>query len=255
MATQRSSGHPIRTNGLLFGILLGALGLGNTVIQWLTGAYQFQTRTVNGYTSVTGRDFGPASLLGCVLFFAMLGLTFLAGILAARKTGKVGTGAVAGLIAGGLGALIGGIGTTLVLAFVVAPGLQVPSDGLTTDNQMRTILIGGAVFALLLSLVFDGGVGAGMGALGGLIGASRYRKSLPPVPAYAYAGYAGYPPYAGYPAHPAYPPYPPYPAPGAEPNAAPQPGQYPPPGWPPAYPPAYPPPYPPTPDPQTSPEQ
>ena len=45
--------------------------------------------------------------MGCVVFLAMLALTFGAGLLAARGTGKVGSGTLALLLACGVGGLVG----------------------------------------------------------------------------------------------------------------------------------------------------
>ena len=219
-APQRMSIPTIR-NGLLFGAVLGALGLGNTIVQWLTGAYHAIAHTVNGFTSVTVSDTGASALLGCAVFLAVLALTFLAGILTAKATGRVGSGALAGLLAGSFGALVGGVSGLAVIVAFVAPSLQAPADSSMTQGQVQALLIGTSTVGVIVGLLLDGGFGAGMGALGGLIGAHQYRQAHPPI-AYAPASYyySGSPVYPGMPIPPgAVPPaWPPaYPAPGFPP--------------------------------------
>ena len=222
----QQTGRPALRNGLIFGAILAAVGLGNSLIQWLAGAYVVSTHAVNGFTSVNVNDTGPTAFLGCVVFLAVLALTFVAGMLAARRTGKVGTGSIAGLIAGAFSALVGGTLSLVVNIVLVAPALQVPAASTMTPSQVQALFIGTTVAGLILRLFFDSGVGAGMGALGGLLGANTYRKSLPVGPA----------PYA-----PVYPGMPGMP--GAGP--APQPWPYANPQYPSQYPPQYPSQYPP----------
>ncbi|HEX6121663.1 MAG TPA: hypothetical protein VFY89_00810, partial [Ktedonobacterales bacterium] len=102
MAIPRT-GNPTLRNGLLFGMILGLLGVANTALQWATGAERAVVRTTNGVTSVTVLDTGSSALLGCVLFLALLALTFVAGMLTARGTGSVGAGTLTGLLTGVVG--------------------------------------------------------------------------------------------------------------------------------------------------------
>ncbi len=195
MATQRT-GNPIIRNSLLFGALLGLLGLGNALPQWRTGAEGVLVHTTNGVTSVTVTDTGPSALLGCVVFLALLVLTFVAGMLTARKNGSVGSGAVTGLLVGIVGTLVGSVAHLLILVVGVAPNLQAPAGGPMTQSQVRTVLIGITVVGAIFGLLLTGGLGAGMGALGGLVGANGYRKvmlSTPASPAYSPFGSPGMP--------------------------------------------------------------
>jgi hypothetical protein len=109
-----------------------------------------------------------------------------------------------GLLTGVVGGLIGGIGSivvmAVVMAVVVAPSLATPSGVSMTPSQVRLFAIGGAVFVSILVLLGEIGFGAGMGALGGLIGANSYRKSTPASLVSNTPGYPGYPLYPRMPA-------------------------------------------------------
>jgi hypothetical protein len=179
MPTQRT-GNPTVRNGLMFGAILGMLGAANELIQWLTGADSALVHNVNGVTSVTVNDTGSSALLGCVVFLALLGLTFIAGMITARSIGIVGSGALIGSVVG-----------LVVAVAALAPGLEAPAG--STHAQVVALLVVSAVVGAIFGLVVDAGVGAGMGALGGLIGANGYRQSLPPTPPAYYPGYPGTP--------------------------------------------------------------
>ncbi len=195
MATQPTT-HPTMRNGLLFGGLLGGLGLLNTLIQWLTGAIHAEAHVVNGFTSVTVFDTGASALLGCVGFLALLALTFLVGMLTARSTGKVGSGAIAGLLTGVLGALVGSAANLVVIVATVAPNLQAPAGSPMTQAGVQALLIGTTIGGAIFELVLYGGFGAGVGALGGLLGANSSRQArlaAPYAPAASYRGSPGAP--------------------------------------------------------------
>lgn len=230
--TPQKTGHPALRNGLIFGAILGALGLGNTLIQWAAGAYHlagtFDRGT--GFSSVSINNTGGTSFLGCVVFLAMLALTFIAGMLAARGTHRVGSGAIAGLLTGVFGGLISGVGSIVVMAVVVVPSLEIPANVALEPAQVGTLVVAAIIFAAILMLLVDTGIGAGMGALGGLLGAKNRHEALPPAPPSYTPGYPGYPAYPGMP---------------AQPGSAPQ-------AWPPANPPQYPQ-YPQNPQPQGNP--
>jgi hypothetical protein len=196
MSAQQPVSHIMR-NSLIFGAILGVLGVGNTLIQWITGAYHLVGTSANGFSSVSLNDSGASSLLGCLVFFAMLVLTFVAGMLAARGSGRVRSGALSGLLTGIVGGLISGIGGIVVMAVVVAPGLEVPSDVSMTPTQVETLVIGVVVAVSILVFLVETGFGAGMGALGGLIGANSYRKAVVSVPASFTPGFPDHPHYPG----------------------------------------------------------
>ncbi|HEX6542658.1 MAG TPA: hypothetical protein VF040_12945 [Ktedonobacterales bacterium] len=226
MPGQEPRSHFLR-NGLIFGAILALLGLSNTLIQVAAGAYHVVAS--NYMVNVTNS--GGTSLLGCVLFLATLALTFVAGLLTARDTGKAGSGALSGLMTGIFGSLFGSIATIVVLVVFVAPGLQAPPDVSMSLDQIQTLFVVVTVGVAVLGLLLDAGVGAGMGALGGLLGARSRNPNpspLPPAPygsGYPYPGNPGYPSYPGMTAQPdptpqqtgPYPNAPQYPQPGNPP--------------------------------------
>jgi hypothetical protein len=198
MAAPLTGATTIR-NGLLLGALLGLLAVGNAAARWLTGGYHAIVDStpygIGFITVATDLDLDRLFWLGGVEFLAMLALTAVAGILTARGTGKVGAGALAGLSAGALGALVGTAADIVVALH--SPGVQPPAGSPLSPTQaqvlfIQTALIDGASVGLLLY----GGLGAGMGALGGLLGADGYRRahpgmSYPPYPPPVYRGYRG----------------------------------------------------------------
>lgn len=114
---------------------------------------------------------------------------FLIGIFAARRTGRVGTGALMGLVTG----LIGGL---IVVIFAI---IQISANGPEITraidqavssaqrqgrhislSEVRAIAIVGIVIGLIVTVGFELGLGAGIGALGGLVGRSQARPVAPP---------------------------------------------------------------------------
>lgn len=213
----RNSGHPAVRYGLIFGGLLALISIANTVFQQVTGLNRISVTTVNGVPTANTSVVGPAFLLGCVGFLLTLGLTFLAGMIAAKQTGKTGTGAIAGLIAGLVGAVVGGIvGVVTALSRInEITQTTAAQTSVLSPGTVQAIVIGGAIFGFIFALALNAGIGAGMGALGGLVGKERSPLAPSPVP-------VGYPSYPGYPPYPGYPGYPPT---GAQPGA--QPGMWP----------------------------
>ncbi len=134
--------------------------------------------------------------------------------MAARESGSVGAASLAGLLAGGVGALVNSA-VSMILLFVFPTTLSSLSTTSTLDSDTGAFFIAGFVIGAIFSLVIWGGLGAGLGALGGLIGQNQFRAAHPelvqPYP-YAYAPYSGYPPappMGAYPPPPgAYPPPP-----------------------------------------------
>jgi hypothetical protein len=235
---QLQRANPAVRNGLIFGAILAAVNILSVIIQWVTGSYQSAAQAASSNTAaVSGTSF-----LGCLTFLIALALAFIAGMNTVRVTGRVGTGAIAGLITGVVGELVGGIlGVILVIA-LVTPQLTLPAGSNLTVGQMHAVIIGTAIAALILGLIIDGGIGAGLGAIGGLLGKSSYRGPEQSYQETYYpggAGQMGYPPPGGYvppqagdyPQPEAYPPpsagLPP--SPGGSYPPLPQPGAYPPP--------------------------
>lgn len=149
--------NPAPRLGLLMGAILGLLSLPTIAFVALRGGY-----ALNG---------GVLLLIFLVVAFA---LCFVAGLLAARRTGRVGSGAVAGLIAGAVAAFIAiCLGTVILL-------LLAPYMDLNTLRAARAAgdAIGRArragplvgVIRLALGGVILTAVGVVAGALGALVG-------------------------------------------------------------------------------------
>jgi hypothetical protein len=223
--------------GLIFGGLLILLALINLGIEFATG-----TLTAAASPSpLASMNIGASLLQGCLVFLIELALFFVAGLLTARENGRIGSAAIAGVIAGALAGVVGAIiaAVTLLsrpLATVVPTGLNMTLEG------YHTFLLVVAIIGAILGLALDIGIGAGMAALGGLVGRSQFERTHSPQPM-SETYYTPMTPAPGYPVHPqgGYPQggYPP--APGAYPPAgAPEgypPQQYPPQQYPPRYPP------------------
>ena len=202
MLVQKPHSHFFR-NGLIFGAILAALGLANTLIQAAAGAYHAVADTTSRIPSFTVANTGPTALLVSVSVLATLALTFLAGLLTARSSGRAGSGALAGLVAGVVGSLFGSIVSIVLLILFVAPVLQAPSGDPNITSRAQTVFVVVAIGTAFLGLLLDADLGAGMGALGGLLGANRspYRNTsgAPPMPQ------APMPQAPGYPGTPAQP--------------------------------------------------
>jgi len=208
--TPPNSGKVAFQHGLIFGLIQAAIA--SAIL--LTNTFVGNSSTRLGLALVlTGVGF----LLGLVAYF-------VAGILAAKQTGKVSTGTLAGLWTGVIYGVITFV-VSMILFFTVnlpkLTGLQQSSSATSTNFEtFRTAAIFGGVGFAIFGILFACGLGAGLGALGGLIGKNSSRVTLPstypPFPGQPYPGQP-YPP-QGYPGQP----YPPQPYPG-------QPGQpYPP---------------------------
>lgn len=230
---QSSSGHPAMKWGIIFGIIIGALGLIDVLLRFATaGARSFAT---------SSPFFGG---FGCLFSLIDLALLVVAGILAARESGRVGTGAVAGLIAGLIGGAVRAIITivavlSLPFSFFVEAARRGARGSTLTPGQIHNIAqiaLVVIIIAEIIAIGVEGGIGAGLGALGGLIGKGQ-RVGTPPgmqappyqapygTPPQAY-GNPGYPPQATNPEYPTqpsrYPPPPPPAAPDAPPPPPPQ---------------------------------
>lgn len=238
MAEQQapSASGLIWRNGLIFGGIYALVSIISTLIEWLTGSLTGIVNILNSAASGNQptnilSTLLPLAIAGCVGFLIALTLQFVSGMMTARKTGGVGSAALTGLVTGAFGSLIGG-GVGLVMDFlVVIPALVSLASSLGQNpaqyQQSQTVSdIVGAIF----SVVVYAGIGAGLGALGGLVGRNSYQQAHP-APSYEQSFYqpGAYPPAPGYPLPQGqYAPPPGYPpAPGQQPPA--QPGNYPPP--------------------------
>jgi hypothetical protein len=201
--------NPAVRNGLIFGAILAGINIISTLIQWIAGAYQAMAQAGSG----SGTALGAVSLFGCLAFLVGLALCFLAGMTTVSRTGRLGSGAIAGLITGLVGELVGGVlGLILVLAFVL-PTLHIPADSTLTSAQIDALIIGTGIAALIIGLIIDGGIGAGLGYLGGLVGKNSYAGPVQGSQESYYATAEG----GGYTAAPPPPPPTPYYTPPPQP--------------------------------------
>jgi|SRR5579884_1361534 len=247
-----SSGKIAFQQGLIFGIILAVVEAAIQIINLLTSNTNPATATSSGM----GAQLGLALILGGFGFLLGLAAYFVAGIMAAKKTGKVSTGTLAGLWTGAVYGVIGFVVTLILLFTVTLPrlnalGSSYPGMSSTNYDSIKTIAITGGVVGAVFGIALAIGIGAGLGALGGLIGKNSSVAA-------ASAAYPHYPPYSAppqpypvqgqplpeqpYPGQPTPYPYPPQPYaeqpyPPAQPSNpySPDGGQYPP------YPPSVPP--------------
>jgi hypothetical protein len=99
----------------------------------------------------------------------------LAGIWGSYRTGKVGIGTLSGLFAGTFGGIIAGFGQVIAIALLYNQS--------NPDSDISGLLLLSGVAAVIYVLVLAIGTGAGLGALGGLIGQSFSKVVQPPVQA------------------------------------------------------------------------
>ena len=145
-------------------------------------------------------------VLSIVSFLTGLAAYFVAGIFSARQTGRVNTGTFGGMWTGAIYGIIGFV-VSIVLFFQVnlPRALNVLSTSSSTStlspDSVRTIAIATGVGVAVFGILFAIGLGAGLGALGGLIGRNISKvepvQAVPVYPVYPIAQPA---PYASYPA-------------------------------------------------------
>lgn len=158
---------------------------------------------------------GLALLLVVANFLLSLAAYFGAGALAASKTGRLSTGTFAGMWAGIFYGVLNFIVSLIIFLQVAFPRalaiLNSTPEFASNPDALRTGVIVGGVGIELLGSLLAIGLGAGVGALGGLAG--RNRSPFGPVsagPAYAP------PPYPPYPGQPPAPPAPSSPPPNPD---------------------------------------
>ena len=207
MQIQTRTRNPALQNGLLFGIILGALEV------------------------VFSLTLGNVGFLICLVIY--LGLVGFAGYRASARTGKVSTGLVAGLFVGLFSSIIGSLG----LFFYTLPNIdtlrQLLQQQANTFNQQglainytNNVVIGLLVLLLVILIVASSVLALGIGAIGGAIGKGNAPAQPTPYPPYPYPGQY---PEQKYMPPPAYPPneyIPPYSDPKSIPRPAYLPNEY-----------------------------
>jgi hypothetical protein len=142
--------RPWLRNALTFGVISGVVTL---LLNWL------------GNATAGGAACQRSSPLGLVAFLAFLVLMGAAGYMTTRAGDTVGMAAVAGLVA----ALISAVGTVIAIAIVVG-SISPECLNNTTNISSSTILSAAGIAAGIIISLFGLGVGAGLAAIGGLIG-------------------------------------------------------------------------------------
>ena len=146
--------HPALREGLVFGVITGIIGIAYTLLL---------NYVVSGMVG---------NILAVLFFLVLIALNLLAGVRASQWTGRVGTGAKAGVITQLIASLLG---VLLTLTKIFLPGTLLHQMFLNTTvwPVLQFITLSGIGFMLFLLL------GAVIGAMGGLMGRNRARLPLP----------------------------------------------------------------------------
>jgi len=145
-------GHPALREGLVFGVTLGIIASTGNLLQNFVGSDMLR------------------NIIGVLLLIVTIALNLLAGIRASQRTGRVGTGAFAGLIMQ-LISLLFGVILILTKIFVFDTTLHQILSHATSELDQQFIMAYSISFLMVLLL------GAVFGAIGGLLG--RKRAQLP----------------------------------------------------------------------------
>lgn len=115
------------------------------------------------------------AVVQCVEFLIALGAFFVAGMLAARATGRIASGLIAGLIASIFAAVVI-LGANILMA-IVSPQQFATAFGWhdLTSGQLVAAALGQSLVGLLLWTVF----GLILGVLGGLLGRRGTSQTSP----------------------------------------------------------------------------
>ena len=144
--------HPALREGLVFGVTLGIIASTGNLLQNFVGSDMLR------------------NIIGVMLLIVLIALNLLAGVRASQRTGRVGTGALAGLIMELISFLFGAI-LTLTKIFVFDTPLHHLFSQATSELDQQFIMVYSISFFMVLLL------GAVFGAIGGLLG--RKRAELP----------------------------------------------------------------------------
>lgn len=150
-------GHPALREGLIFGTILGILEIVSGLLQNFVGLHSLNT---------------VSSVLFLVLIIV---LNLLAGVRASQQTGRVSTGAYAGLIVELTSSVFGGISilaSIFVYNTILFRWFQQATSGHDQQfymNQFVTIGIAEVIMGFVVLPL----LGAAIGAIGGMIGIRR----------------------------------------------------------------------------------
>ena len=145
--------HPALREGLVFGVITGIIGIAFNLLQ---------NYVVSGMLG---------NILGVLSFMVIIALILLAGVRASQWTGRVGTGALAGVIMELIAFLLGTL-LTLTRLFIHGTLLHQMFLNTTVWPVLQFITLSGISLMVFLLL------GAVIGAMGGLIGRKRERLPL-----------------------------------------------------------------------------
>lgn len=184
------SGKPALRSGILIGITLGVI---HSVIVILI---QLMNQPLQGVYQPTGQSTNTPLTITTTILYLLIPLIWITGFLiigflGGKATGKVSTATLAGLFAGTFGGMLAAVGQIVSTALSVTNGLGPSSEGLLLFEGFAII-----IYTLILTI----GGGAGVGALGGVLGQNF--SSVRPQPAVARPYQAAVPVYSYMPAQP-----------------------------------------------------
>ena len=162
-------GKPALLSGIIIGVVLGIIHSSITII--------IAQMAVNGGSSSAM----ITSLQLLVPLLWIIGFLF-AGFWASKESGLISTGTLAGLFAGIFGSIIAGFGQIIATAITA----NLSSQAITQTSGMVLFTGYTAIFSVMILAI---GAGAGVGAIGGLIGQSisNVRPQAAPQPLQVYA--------------------------------------------------------------------
>lgn len=203
--------------GLIFGGIISLIGtlysyyLMTANNSWLSNLAQSLSTLPDAlYTAVY-------DLIVSIPFYILIFIFFLlAGFLAARKSKRVISGTIAGLVVGGTHLIVDLFIANILMVLVVFPRMAQAGYSPSLASAESSVLADSVIYSLVVGLILIG-VGALVGSLGGLMG----RGTGEQVQAYS--------PYTPYPYQTPIPPPPPYTSSNPyAPTQPDQPGQLPP---------------------------
>ena len=157
-------------NGLIFGLITIAIDVASFLISRQLGLFAAAVTTTDNSTI---GQFVPWIFFGGI-YLLNLSLLFVAGMLTARTTGSVGAASLTGLVAGFVQELLPGIVVSVVLFGAFKSELWGPPPA---NQQWVSFVIGSLISGILIGLISNCSIGAGMSALGGLAGRNTYLRA------------------------------------------------------------------------------